>query len=248
MQTTRYEVVARYNIHLEAHTLTAENTIEHLVEVQRTQTADDITADLAAGALDIMAKAYGYQFEESGPRMPEGTFRRLFDSTDETKVHEQAAQMRIDVVGGSVYGFASDPEVDDSPVVIAKASPSRANPLQKIGWQAPNVYLNDIAVDPGRRGLRFASVALYDVLTSGRFERKRILALDGFVGNTLPNEWFERLGLHKVAADIEPFVVDKEQGLTLPQERYSSEGYATVEDVAEKLKTANDIAVQGTPT
>ncbi|HET7059960.1 MAG TPA: GNAT family N-acetyltransferase [Candidatus Saccharimonadales bacterium] len=153
--------------------------------------------------------------------------------------------MKRSIADGSAYWIAPDQKGDySSQRALVKTTPSRAFKLQKTRLQAPNCYLNDIVVAPGWQSKCIGKTMLFAALTSGEFDMRRSLALDAFEGNDRANSWFRRLGMHAVEGPGS-FVIEmpSSDSVQLPQVRYTSEGQATLEDIASSLESAGNIAL-----
>lgn len=243
MVTTPYEIQPVHTTYADEDSRMESKESLRIVSVHRIEIPDDITADLAAGTLDLLAAAYANQFEVRRALLPEGTFRRFFDSTDDDRVSEQVDRMKGYVDSGSSYSLIFDRATESMVVALAKVSPSRASKLQKLGITSPNAYLNDIAVDPGSQERKLASLALFDQLGEERFDQSRTLAADGFEGADIANDWFWRMGMREVDVELEPTVFDG-SGIGLPQRRFSSEGVTNIGSIAARLAERLNVSLE----
>lgn len=216
---------------------------------------EEVSFELAASVARLLADAYAGRFEEPAGKLPEGTFKDFFGvGGSPDTISSRAKRMRSHMAHGSTYCIASEQPNYSFEVTggLAKTSAYRTTKLQKARLQSPNCYLNDIVVAPTVQGAGVGKALLRGVLTSGRFDMRRSLTLDGFEDHHYANAWFKRLGMHVVEGAANDFEVDvpssdpfeswgqnARQYYWLPQLRYTSEGEATLEGIVGKLERAN---------
>jgi hypothetical protein len=172
---------------------------------------EDLSENIARGALTIMMRAYTDAFEgkNARPHMPDGTMAEHFAPHDDQRVKTEVGRMAAYMARGSQYWFArrgesSDEAATAEPVGLVKVSPSRASFAQKLRIAPPNMYINDIAVTLGSEGV--GTQLLHAVSEYGGFDKERTAVLDAYKG-TQAQEWFQRLGFVAQAGQLEPVVL-----------------------------------------
>jgi GNAT superfamily N-acetyltransferase len=209
------------------------------INLFRVDEAKDVSEELAAQNMRLLAAAYAHQFEEPTGILPRDTFARRHDPEDPHLLERHLDRMVSSLESESQYWFSY---VDEGLVMInglSKVSPSRSNQVQKARLSSPNAYLNDLLVDPSSQRKGLGSGLLHAPLKFGGFGYDKALALDAFKGNPQVNSWFERLGMLPVEAEVGPFDID---GIhSLEQIRYSTPESVNVGQVRIRLERAHPI-------
>jgi GNAT superfamily N-acetyltransferase len=207
-----------------------------ILSAERLAEADDIKPQHAYEALGLLAVSYARQFEAPNGPLPQGAFQAYFNPDKDANVDRQHQRMRSYVSAGSQYWYLRAGDRSNQPsslAGLAKATPSKASRLQKTDLRSPNCFLNDIVVDPALQGRGCGSLLMHVVTKYSGFDEERIMALDGYVGNKLPNLWFKRLGMLPTGDAVTPLKLGSHE---LAQVRYTSSGGHTLGTMRHRLE------------
>ncbi len=184
------------------------------------QRIKDASPAVAQSVLKLMRSAYEHEFESRGV-VPEGTMARLFDSSDPARITKQQQRIADQIGRGGSYWMlyrTTEGAGHDEPLALAKTSPSRSTGMQKAGFAAPNIYVNDIAVAPHshnddplqRQG--FGSVILHAATVHDQYDshnEKLTVVADTFVVGQSGPRFFGRLGFEHTDGIAEPTVFNE---------------------------------------
>jgi ribosomal protein S18 acetylase RimI-like enzyme len=168
------------------------------------------TFDAEAGrqAGDLLAAAYGAQFEQPRGQWPKGSVvRHVLGEPDQ---HEAFAAARA----ARMHEHAED---KGSRYWVVRGADGAFVSLAKVTPKANSLYVNNVLTRPEaqRRGL--ASCALHAALNSYGNRKNAAVTLDGFAGSPV-NDWFVGLGFEPGRPLLRAFRLAK--GLEMPQRRY----------------------------
>jgi ribosomal protein S18 acetylase RimI-like enzyme len=155
----------------------------------------------AGYVLQTLVRAYSAEFEreDAAQPLPNGTIAARYRPEDEAGVAKFRNNMLTNVQQyESQYWRVTqlgDPRTQDHPVVpgFIKVTPSRASLLQKARMQTPNVYVDDVIVDPSVQRNHVGTALLHAGLKFSGFDEDRLAVLEGYDG--MPStEWYRMLG------------------------------------------------------
>lgn len=202
---------------------------------------NQIDQRFAHDVLTLLTRAYTSQFEDAATYdcpLPAGAIEEAVKPDDRASIRAyiERALGYVDHYESQYWTVTYLQEDGQSHSDLAipgliKVSPSLSNLFQKANLLSPNMYVNDIIVDPSVQHMGVGSMLLHAALSHAGFKRQRSVALDGFKGSSV-NRWFESLGF--IAGDEVGGLQLGEH--TLPQTRYSSEGNVSIGGIIARLE------------
>lgn len=202
----------------------------------------DVRETAARQILSLMGQAYANEFEGRGlDAIPEGTMRHHFNNEDPTRVAAQQERMAKAIARGSSYWITfSRPEGHEPTMLsLAKISPSYPSLQHKIGKEAPELYIDDMAALPesnqaARRGL--GSVALHSALVYGGYKVHANITADTYTAGQSSRSFLTAHGFtlqNEANPDPTSFIGLDGNTFDMPMERYQA---PDLRDVVDRLE------------
>jgi ribosomal protein S18 acetylase RimI-like enzyme len=210
--------------------------LERLDESAIKATAGDI--------LQLVVRAYEHEFETDCDEQPElslpkGTIAAHYRIQDDSSAEffcNKLLRYRNEYQSQFWIVTSTGVPVTEQQLAISgflKVSPSRATLAQKLRIQAPNLYINDVIVDPAVQGRGIGTALMHTAVTHADFDPRQTAVLDSFTG-TSASAWYERIGFVASGSVSSPTAFGEH---ALPQTRYVSPSHLAISGIGAALET-----------